>query len=290
VGVKFIAEHDGFINGIRFYKGAGNTGTHTGHLWTTGGTLLNSATFTGETASGWQQVNFGSPVAITAGTTYVASYLSAAGNYSATTGTFATSGVDRSPLHALSSSAAGGNGVYTYTSTGAMPSQTYNAANYWVDVVFTLTGTGASMTTAFGSQADETTAAPPTESRNNQAFSPPATKGAAMQLIALGLVKPHSAEHEVSFWCPLATSVPGVSAVSWDPDGAEPPVIESPPPPAVPSPLLWFGLLALALGALARSRGPGRHQVRNLLGVLRVVILHPADHLRAAGRIRLARA
>ena len=38
------------------------------------GTLLASATFSNETASGWQQVNFSSPVSITAGTTYIASY------------------------------------------------------------------------------------------------------------------------------------------------------------------------------------------------------------------------
>ena len=38
------------------------------------GTLLASATFTNESASGWQQVNFSNPVPITAGTTYVASY------------------------------------------------------------------------------------------------------------------------------------------------------------------------------------------------------------------------
>ena len=62
---------NGYITGIRFYKGSGNTGTHVGHLWTSTGTLLATATFSNETASGWQQVNFATPVAITAGTTYV---------------------------------------------------------------------------------------------------------------------------------------------------------------------------------------------------------------------------
>jgi hypothetical protein len=52
VGVKFRSSQAGFINGIRYYKGAGTTGTHTGHLWTTSGTLMGSTTFTGETASG----------------------------------------------------------------------------------------------------------------------------------------------------------------------------------------------------------------------------------------------
>ena len=83
LGVKFQASTNGTIIGIRFYKGPQNTGTHIGDLWTTSGTLLASATFTNETASGWQQVNFSTPVSITAGTTYIASYQTNVGEYSA---------------------------------------------------------------------------------------------------------------------------------------------------------------------------------------------------------------
>ena len=82
LGVKFQASQDGTITGIRFYKGPQNTGTHVADLWTASGTLLASVTFTNESASGWQQVNFSNPVAITAGTTYVASYHTS-GDYSA---------------------------------------------------------------------------------------------------------------------------------------------------------------------------------------------------------------
>ena len=32
-GVKFRTTQAGSITGIRFYKGAGNTGTHVGSLW-----------------------------------------------------------------------------------------------------------------------------------------------------------------------------------------------------------------------------------------------------------------
>ena len=38
VGVKFRADVNGTITGIRYYKSATNTGTHTGHLWRTNGT------------------------------------------------------------------------------------------------------------------------------------------------------------------------------------------------------------------------------------------------------------
>jgi Domain of unknown function (DUF4082) len=36
--------------------------------------LLSSATFSNETASGWQQVNLPSPVTLTPGTSYIVSY------------------------------------------------------------------------------------------------------------------------------------------------------------------------------------------------------------------------
>src|SRR5439155_4892615 len=74
LGVRFRADADGFITGLRFYKSAANTGVHLGNLWTNTGTLLATATFSGETESGWQEVSFASPVPVTANTTYVASY------------------------------------------------------------------------------------------------------------------------------------------------------------------------------------------------------------------------
>ena len=134
VGVKFTSDVGGTISGIRFYKAATNTGTHVGTLWTSTGTLLAQATFTGESDSGWQQVSFASPVSITAGTVYVASYHSNTGHYSFDVNNFA-SAVNSPPLHALASGASGGNGVYLF-GAGGFPTNSYNAANFWVDVVF----------------------------------------------------------------------------------------------------------------------------------------------------------
>src|SRR5206468_3249210 len=39
VGMKFRSDTAGYITGLRFYKGAGNAGTHVGHLWSSTGTL-----------------------------------------------------------------------------------------------------------------------------------------------------------------------------------------------------------------------------------------------------------
>ncbi|HEV8561589.1 MAG TPA: DUF4082 domain-containing protein, partial [Actinophytocola sp.] len=136
LGMKFKADVNGSITGIRFYKGTGNTGTHIGNLWTTSGTKLATVTFGNETASGWQQALFSSPVAVTAGTVYVASYLAPAGHYAADNAYFATAGVDNAPLHALQDGVSAGNGVYAYGSTSTFPTNTWQSSNYWVDVVF----------------------------------------------------------------------------------------------------------------------------------------------------------
>lgn len=138
LGVEFTPSTSGWITGIRFYKGSANTGTHIGALWTTSGSLLGQVTFSSESASGWQQADFSSPIAVTAGTTYVASYLAPSGGYSVDPAYFAGNGVTNGPLTAPQSSAVGlGNGLYSYAGSVAFPSNTYNATNYWVDVVFT---------------------------------------------------------------------------------------------------------------------------------------------------------
>ena len=137
LGVKFRSDKNGLITGIRFYKANTNTGTHIGSLWNSSGQLLAQATFTSETASGWQQVNFATPVAISANTMYIASYHTNGGHYANDDGYFATAGVDNGPLHALRDGVSGSNGVYAYSANPAFPNSSYQATNYWADVVFT---------------------------------------------------------------------------------------------------------------------------------------------------------
>ena len=131
--MKFRSDTTGYITGVRFFKGDENTGTHTGHLWTADGTQLASAVFTGESDSGWQEVNFSPAVQIEANTTYVASYYSAGGGYSFTNPYFTTD-VDRGPLHALANGVDGPNAVYKYG--GGFPTDNFQTSNYWVDVIF----------------------------------------------------------------------------------------------------------------------------------------------------------
>ena len=132
LGVKFSSSTGGHVTALSFYKGPQNVGPHTVHLWNASGNLLASATSANETASGWQTVSLATPVAITANTTYVASYHSN-GYYSVNDNFFARAYVNGT-LTAPASSASGGNGVYAYGSAVTFPTSTYGATNYWVDV------------------------------------------------------------------------------------------------------------------------------------------------------------
>jgi hypothetical protein len=168
VGVRFTADSPAYLTGLRFYKASTNTGTHVGHLWSSSGQLLATATFPGETASGWQQGYFSSPVLVNAGTPYVASYFAPNGHYSATSGYFASSGKDNPPLHALTDGANGANGIYIYSATGGFPTSTFDSTNYWVDVLYDAVphqisgtisgpgGAGATVTLSGTSQASTT--------------------------------------------------------------------------------------------------------------------------------------
>ena len=144
LGMKFTSATAGMIKGIRFYKTSGNTGTHIGELYSSNGTRLAQATFTGETSTGWQTVLFSTPVSITANTTYTAAYFSSLGNFVEDDFFYMNNPVSNGPLNAPADGTDGsigadpgnGQGTYLHTSSPAFPNQLWQAANYWVDVVF----------------------------------------------------------------------------------------------------------------------------------------------------------
>ena len=102
------------------------------------GTLLATATFTGETASaaGSRSLSsrrWRSPP----NTTYVASYFTPDGQLRRTTGGyFTTRATNRGRCTRSPNGADGGNGVYQLRRQRLFPTSTFNATNYWVDVVF----------------------------------------------------------------------------------------------------------------------------------------------------------
>jgi len=145
VGMKFKSSVNGYISGLRFYKGTGSSGVHIGNLWSLAGINLASATFSGESASGWQTVTLSTPVAITANTIYVVSYYSQHGDYVKSDPYFTTDIVN-GPLTALGWTSSQPNGVYSYSSTSAFPNNNayIGSSNYWADVIFSqATSTGS---------------------------------------------------------------------------------------------------------------------------------------------------
>jgi VCBS repeat-containing protein len=131
LGVKFQSSVAGTVSGIRFYKSSQDTGVHTGELWSSTGTKLATVTFSNESASGWQSATFSSPVTVTPGATYTASYHTEVGHYS-NTGNYFTANVTSGPLTAP----AAGNGVYAYGTSSLFPTNTFQSTNFWVDVMF----------------------------------------------------------------------------------------------------------------------------------------------------------
>lgn len=166
LGVRVRFATAGMVTGVRFYKGSGNGGTHTGAFWTAGGRKLASGTFTGETTVGWQTLTFAEPVPVAANTTYVASYHAPQGHY-ADDQQFFASQFTAGPL-----SVPRNGGVYAYSSTSSFPRASWNASNYWVDVLFSpgvpptspppsMSGTTTPVTTTSSTTTPPTSTPPP---------------------------------------------------------------------------------------------------------------------------------
>ena len=133
LGVKFRTDVAGSITGIRFYKSSQNTGTHVGRLWSASGTLLRSATFSGETAermAAGELPEPGAPWPRTRPTSRPTERPTA--TTPTTSGAFSGAGVDSPPLHALRSGVDGPNGVWG--DLGTFPTNDFADSNYWVDV------------------------------------------------------------------------------------------------------------------------------------------------------------
>ncbi len=157
VGVKFMSTIAGDATGIRFYKQTWMGGyLHVGHLWSSTGTLLATATFTSETAEGWQQVNLSTPVPILANTEYIVSFSTGGGYFGITTGFFNYGGVTNGPLEALPNSVLGGDGVYNRA--GQFPDVDSNGMNFWADVAFSPGSGGIPAAKVFGGVSESVTA------------------------------------------------------------------------------------------------------------------------------------
>ncbi|HMJ36868.1 MAG TPA: Ig-like domain-containing protein [Baekduia sp.] len=130
LGVKIEVTQTARLSAIRFWRDPAETGTHVGRIWTTSGTLLGSVTFSGETASGWQQQALSTPLRLTPGQKYVVSV-----GYNASFGMTGNSvlrnGIVTGPLKSVVDNS---NGVYA-DAAGTFPTQSWYWGNYFVDAV-----------------------------------------------------------------------------------------------------------------------------------------------------------
>lgn len=174
VGTKFTASVNGFVKGVRFYKGPGSTGTFIGKLYdfNNPATPLATATFV-TTPSGWQQVLFSTPVSITAGTLYVVTVYSADGYYANAdeyfNGFSQVSGSLTAPA-GNSSMDNSSNGIYFFGGQG-FPNSSYQNSSYFVDAVFTPASFTYNLTSVTGDDGCTATGALQTLSVSSPACS-----------------------------------------------------------------------------------------------------------------------
>ena len=139
LGMRFQSAVPGQILGASFFKNPIMLGAHIGALYTNTGTLLASATFTGETPSGWQIQNFAAPVTITPGVTYIIAVYMADANYVGSGGDF-VNGIFNGVLSGVKDQSPDPNGIYVYGTGLTFPNQNFTpGTNYWLDVNFAAT-------------------------------------------------------------------------------------------------------------------------------------------------------
>jgi hypothetical protein len=173
LGLRFEADGPGSLTAVRFLKARGDRGSHPVTVWSGDGRRLGSATSTGESQSGWQQVELAEPVQIEAGQQYVVSYHTS--RYRVAEDFFTQRPVTAGPL-----STVGAAGVYAYGG-GGFPTEVYRASNYWVDVVFkpAAGGPNPAPTTPPAGTPSATPGTPPTASPTP---APTATTGRPVSL------------------------------------------------------------------------------------------------------------
>jgi hypothetical protein len=130
LGIRVVVDSAATLTSLRFYKASGETGAHSGSVWSSAGVRLAQVTFADESASGWQTAALASPLQLQPGAVYVLSVNSNA-KFAQTVGGF-SSPLSSGVLH----SADGANGVFN-TTLGAMPNESYQSSNYYIDGLLT---------------------------------------------------------------------------------------------------------------------------------------------------------
>ncbi|MGY1649745.1 DUF4082 domain-containing protein [Geodermatophilus sp. SYSU D01119] len=131
LGVRFTPLTDGTVTGVSFHRATRANTARVVQLWdaATRQVVATSAPL-GNLSTGWVEQRFPSPVRVTAGHEYVASYLAPAGRYSATRSYWSQ------PRQTRHLSAPVGAGVYRYGGSAAFPGSTWQNSDYSVTPLF----------------------------------------------------------------------------------------------------------------------------------------------------------
>lgn len=136
LGMRFKVTVAGRIMAIRYYKRAGQTGTHVGRIWDAAGVELTNVTFAGETADGWQRQNLAVPLAIAAETIYTVSVNANGGagqGYGFSSGFFNTQRTNQNIVAFAQTD--GGNGMF-HANISTFPNTNSAGNSYGRDIIF----------------------------------------------------------------------------------------------------------------------------------------------------------
>ncbi len=129
LGMKFKTSQNGIITGIKFWKADSESGLHTGKIWDANGNQLATVDFKNESGPGWQTQNLDQALTIAKNTVYIVS-VNCNSHYVSTIQGL-SSETKSCPLTTV---ADGNNGLYG--DAGTLPTQSFNASNYFRDVIF----------------------------------------------------------------------------------------------------------------------------------------------------------
>jgi hypothetical protein len=125
LGVRLTLATSGHVLAIRYWKLAGESGPHVGHVWSSTGTALAMVTFANETDAGWQEQALPAPLAVTSAAALFVSVNSSAAAHFPVSAAALQFGLSNGDITATS-------GAYS-TSAGAFPVSS-SPHNYFRDV------------------------------------------------------------------------------------------------------------------------------------------------------------
>lgn len=130
LGVAFTAIRAGTITAIQFYRSSAQHAAYAGSIWSDDGDKLATAKIPARDSAGWQTAYLRRPLRVSAGRSLVASYYAPHGGYAATNRAFTR------PAKRNGFSLPASAGVYQYGPRSDFPTHSWQASNYFVDVLF----------------------------------------------------------------------------------------------------------------------------------------------------------